>query len=346
MPEATPPHHGAIIGFGNVAEKGHLPGWLSHPDFRIVAVAEPSAERRAMAETLLPGVSLYSGFDELFARQGLDFVDIASPPAFHRDAIVAAARAGAHVLCEKPLAVTIEDYRPARRAVDAAGIALHTVHNWKHSEAFRLLLGIVQAGTIGKLEHIRFETERNGWSVSDGDWRIKRSVAGGGILVDHGWHNFYLILTLAAQDPVSVAATLERRRYVDAEIEDTALCRIEFPDLTAEIHLTWAAEGRRTRWTVTGERGRVVINDDTVDIDAGGVRRSQKLSGGLSAGSHHADWFPGVIESFRREIDEPSVRGANRSEAEWCLALLDRAYASAAAGGGTLPLVPPMSLLT
>lgn len=338
----TAARRGAIIGFGNVAEKGHLPGWLNHPDFEIVAVAEPSAARRGVAEELLPAASLYSGIDELLAREALDFVDIASPPVFHRDAIIAAARAGAHILCEKPLAVTLDDYRPARHAVETAGVVLHTVHNWKHAEAFRVLRGILQAGTLGRLKHVRFETERNGWSASDGDWRIKRSVAGGGILVDHGWHNFYLILTLAEQDPVSVAATLERRRYVDAEIEDTALCRIEFADLTAEIHLTWAAERRWTRWTVTGERGRVVIDDDTVDVDAGGERRLQKLSPGLSAGSHHADWFPGVIESFRREIDEPSVRGANRIEAEWCLALLDRAYASAAAGGG--PLTAPRDL--
>jgi predicted dehydrogenase len=341
MVDADSTRRGAIVGFGNVAEKGHLPGWLSCRGFEIVAVAEPSPERRAVAAKLLPAAALYSGMEELFARQALDFVDIASPPAFHCNAIIAAARVGAHILCEKPLATSAAEYHHARRAVEAAGVVLHTVHNWKHSEAFRLLLGLVKDGTLGPLKHLRFETERNGWSVSENDWRVQRSVAGGGILVDHGWHNLYLALALAARNPRSIAATLERRRYVTAEIEDTASCRIDFDELTAEIHLTWAAERRRTRWTVGGDRGRVVVDDDAVEIDCGSERTARRLAASLSAGSHHADWFPGVLDAFRDEIADPRRCGANRHEAEWVLTLLEGGYASAARGGVVLPLEPP-----
>lgn len=335
---ASPPHRGGIIGFGHVAEQGHLPGWLGHPRFQIVAVAEPSAARRRLAGELLPGAALYSNHDELLAHQRLNFVDIASPPAFHSAAIVAAARAGAHVLCEKPLAVSLDDYLPARRAVEAANVVLHTVHNWKYSEAFTLLAGEVHGGTIGEVRHIGFEVERDGWSVSEGDWRVRRSISGGGILVDHGWHNFYLILALARRDPLAVSARIEKRRYPNAEVEDTAWCRIEFADLAAQVHLTWAAPRRRTRWEVSGTRGRIVIDEDTVVTEAAGERRERRLTAALSAGSHHPEWFPPVIESFRREIEDPAARGAGRREAERCLALLDRAYASAAAGGAALPL--------
>jgi predicted dehydrogenase len=335
---------GAIIGFGNAAEHGHLPGWLNHPDFEIVAVADARSERRALAKTLLPEIGIYSTHEELLASESLDFVDIASPPAFHRDAVLAAAAAGLHVLCEKPLVTTVEDYRPIRKAVDAAGVVLHAVHNWKFSEAFLCLEDIIRSGRIGAIEHIVFEVERNGWSVSDDDWRIRKSIAGGGILVDHGWHNFYLILSLAAQTPTSVHATLERRRYLDAEIEDTAACEIAFPGLSAEVHLTWAAMRRRTRWLLHGSSGRVAIDDDVIEIDNGAGHRAHKLVAGLSAGSHHPDWFPGVLQSFRREIEEPEGRGRNRAEAEWCLVLLDRAYASAAQAGCALPLSAPAAL--
>jgi hypothetical protein len=50
----------------------------------------------------------------------------------------------------------------------------------------------------------------------------------------------------------------------------------------------------------------------------------------LSAGSHHPEWFAGVVDSFRQEIDDPGTRGANQAEAEWCLLMLNRAYASGA----------------
>lgn len=321
---------GAIIGFGNVAEKGHLPGWLAAPDFEIVAVADPSPARRASAEALLHGIRTYESYEDLFARETLDFVDVASPPAFHPNAMMAAARRGVDVLCEKPLTTRIDDYLPVRRAVDEAGVVLHAVHNWKYSEAFRVLQEVLAAEALGALKHVVFETRRNGWSASDDDWRSKRAVAGGGILVDHGWHNFYLVLALARRDPVAVSATMEKRRYVDADIEDTALCRIDFKDLTAEIRLTWAASERRTRWELTMEGGRIVVDDDVVRIETTSQSRTRQLTSGLSAGSHHADWFPGVIDSFRVELNDPSRRGVNRREAEWCLMLLDQAYVAAA----------------
>lgn len=342
----TAARRGAIIGFGNVAENGHLPGWLDHPDFSIVAVADPSPTRCARAEELIPGVRIYTDYEELLSRESLEFADIASPPAYHRPAILACAAAGIDVLCEKPLATTADDYRPVRRAIDAAGVILHVVHNWKYSEAFRTLGGVLANGALGNLTDVRFETQRNGWSASEDDWRIKRGVAGGGILVDHGWHNFYLILALAGTAPVSVDATLDRARYVAAEIEDTAHCRIGFPTMTAEIRLTWAATERRTRWELSAERGRVVVDDDRVEIEMGGKHQQLLLQSGLSAGSHHPDWFPGVIDSFRGELDDPRLRGTNRSEAEWCLVLLDRAYASAAAKQGPVSLPSPDELLT
>lgn len=331
---------GAFIGFGSVAEHGHLPGWQAAGDFDIVAVADPVAERRARAKELIRGVRTYAALEELFAREPLDFIDIASPPAFHPPAILAAARAGVDVLCEKPLTSTVESYRPVRRTLEESGILLHVVHNWKFSEAFRVVAEIVGSGRFGRTTAASFETRRSGWSVSADDWRIKRAVAGGGILVDHGWHNLYLLLNLAGETPLAVSATLARLRYRDAEIEDTASCRIDFPHMTAEVRLTWAAPERKTRWEITAERGRIVVDDDTVAVESADHREVRRLSSGLSAGSHHADWFPGVIDSFRRELGDPALRGANRREAELCLVLLDRAYASAASGGARTVLPP------
>ncbi len=247
---------GAIVGFGNVAANGHAPGWQARADFEIVAVADPDPHRRRLAAEKLPGVSLYDGFTSMLAAERLDFVDIASPPASHVDAVVAAAAHGLHVLCEKPLATTCADLMRMRQVVDPAGVALVSVHNWKHSEAYRRLYREVAAGSIGKVKRIKFETQRDGCSASTGpNWRIDAAVAGGGILVDHGWHAFYLMMGLAGEAPLQVEAVLENRRFVDANVEDTVSCGIDFETVRAEIHLTWAATQRRTRWQVFGTSG-------------------------------------------------------------------------------------------
>lgn len=344
---------GAIIGFGNVAEHGHVPGWLAAEGFAIVAVADPAAERRAAAAAALPGVALYEDYNRLLAQERLDFVDIASPPAFHAAAVSAAAERGLHVLCEKPLTTTRADYLPVRRAVTIAGTVLQPVHNWRCSEAFAVARSVLRDGQLGPLQRIRFETHRNGWAAGGDDWRAKPAIAGGGILVDHGWHTFYLLLGLAAggqvdsqtamarSTPRYVAARTERRRYVDASVEDTAVCEIGFDDLVGEIELTWAATERRTRWQLRGERGSLTIEDDQVRLVVEGaptIVRTMSMS--LSRGSHHPEWFPGVIAGLDAEI-RGVQRGAGQREAEWCLALLSHAYDSAATGGRRIELEDP-----
>jgi predicted dehydrogenase len=333
---------GAIIGFGNVAANGHVPGWRAEPDFAIVAVADPDASRRALATELLPGVRTYASPDVLLREERLDFVDIATPPCGHAAAILAAANAGVHVLCEKPLTTSWDEYVVLRDAAHRAGAILHTVHNWKYSEAFRVVRQLLGDGAIGGLSAIAFDTARNGCAAATGDnWRVRAAVAGGGILVDHGWHAFYLILALAQERPLRIRAALDRRRYLDAEVEDTAFCAITFPSLTAEVRLTWAAGERHTRWRLVGDGGELTVDDDRLVVHGRGTQQTHRLTTALSAGSHHPDWFAGVIAEFRRALDDPTVPGANQTEAELCVRMLNLAYASGAQDSRTLDIPAP-----
>ncbi len=338
----TTVRQGAIIGFGNMAANGHLPVWRERRDFEIIAVADRDPARRAQAAKELPGVRTYADAEELLGRERLEFVDIATPPAFHAPGILAAARAGVHVLCEKPVTTSLQEYAVVRAAVRRAGVVLHTVHNWKYSEAFRRVRDLLSAGSLGPLHAISFNTARNGCAGSTREnWRVQAAVAGGGILVDHGWHAFYLLLALADERPRRISAALQRRRYVDSEVEDTAVCAIDFPSLFAEIRLTWAAPERRTQWRFVGDEGELVIDDDQMLLQGKTAQHSQRLNTALSAGSHHPEWFGGVVDSFRRELDDPELRGTNQAEAEWCLLMLNRAYASDARNSRPMDVAPP-----
>jgi len=79
---------------------------------------------------------------------------------------------------------------------------------------------------------------------------------------------------------------------------------------------------------LVGNDGHLTIDDDHLAVHSKGARHSTRLATALSTGSHHPDWFGGVVDSFRHELDEPAARGANQAEAEWCLLMLDLAYAS------------------
>jgi predicted dehydrogenase len=327
------PRRGALVGFGHVAANGHVPTWQQRTDFALVAVCDPDPARRALAAQQISGIATYAGLADLLRDERPDFVDVATPPAYHAATVVAAAQAGAHALCEKPLTTDLGEFVAIQNAARRAGTVVHTVHNWKHSEAFRTVRSVLEQQAIGPLRHIVFDTERSGHSVTIGEnWRALAAIAGGGILVDHGWHAFYLMLALANEAPRRVRAATDRRRYRDADVEDTVECTVEFPSLTGEIRLTWAGSRRRTCWRFVGENGEVTVDDDVLCVRGVGGEHRQRLHSALSAGSHHPQWFAGVVDEFRREVDRPALRGANLAEAERCLLMLRQAYASAAQG--------------
>ncbi len=327
----------ALLGFGHVAEHGHLPAWQERRDFHLVAVAEPDPGRRAAAKRLLPSVAIYAEAAELFTAEAVEVVDIAAPPALHAPLAIAAARAGAHVLCEKPLATALADDGAVRDAARAAGVALYTVHNWKQAPQFTQLARLLRDGAVGRPAHIRLETIRVGRAVSVGsEWRADAALAGGGILVDHGWHALSLQRRLAGERPERVQATIERRSHNADQVEDTASCTIDFPSRRGEIFLTWAGEARRTCWQVSGSEGSVSLADDRGLWQRNGDRRELVFERSLSAGSHHPDWFGAVVDDFALEVGDAARRGRNLAEAESCLVLLTLAYRSAAQGGRPL----------
>jgi predicted dehydrogenase len=129
---------GAVIGLGNVAIHGHLPGWLGRPDVRIVAAADARPAQRALCEARLPGARWYDSPEDLLAGEPLDFVDICTPPSSHAELTLRALDRSLHVLCEKPLVSSPGDLRRVTEAAASAGRVLHTVHNWHHAPILSL----------------------------------------------------------------------------------------------------------------------------------------------------------------------------------------------------------------
>src|SRR5450755_3186924 len=101
---------GAIIGFGNIAERGHWPTYAKSSDVEIVAVTDPSIARLAAAKALRPDLRTYGSTVNLFSYEKLDFVDICTPPSTHAELAYQALSKNCHVLCEKPLTLKPLEY--------------------------------------------------------------------------------------------------------------------------------------------------------------------------------------------------------------------------------------------
>lgn len=340
------PLRGAIVGFGNVAVEGHLPAWRQHRGFTIVAVCDADEARLTLAAELLPTAKRYASVEELLKNERLDFIDVATPPASHATIVLEALAKHVHVLCEKPLTLRSDECSRIRSAASGARAVVFTTHNWKYAPIFRTAKRTLRRGDVGAVTHVRLETVRTtppSDAGNGGTWRLDPALAGGGILVDHGWHAFYLARHLVDAEPVAISARTSQRKFTTAGVEDTAECTIEFPAATAEIFLTWAGDVRRNVGTITGTLGSLTIADRTLVTTVGDRAPVEThFAQPLSAGSYHPDWFATMLDDFHLELHDASARGENFREAEACCRLLERGYRSSASDGARIALVDPL----
>lgn len=323
-------YRGAMVGCGAVACEAHVPAWKATSTFQIVAAVDPLPERRARLQALLPGVRCYERLETLLAQEKVDFLDICTPPARHEEAILQACAHGVHVLCEKPLTFTALASQRITAAARKANTVVFPVHNWKYAPLFQQLKALIQSGQIGPPTALELTTLRTK-PAGDTGWRLDPQMAGGGILLDHGWHAFYLLLFLLDARPQTVAAIVEKRLFLSADVEDTVTCDVTFPQAQARIHLTWAASQRRTMGLVRGSQGEIRLDDDCLKVHCPGRAPAiWHFAEPLSAGSYHPLWFQALLPDFATELGNPAQRGQGLREAETCLRLTLLAYRSAA----------------
>ncbi|HEX7517519.1 MAG TPA: Gfo/Idh/MocA family oxidoreductase [Chthoniobacterales bacterium] len=315
---------GAIIGFGEVARHGHWPAYAKSRVAKIVAVVERTEERRNVARDLLPQVATFSTLDELPGDVELDFADICTPPALHGEPMLAALARGWNVLCEKPLLLDLTELEQVQSAARQRGRAVVPVHNWKYAPIVRRATRMLRSGAIGKLHGVEIETLRiQDCAVADPDrpnWRRDPAIAGGGVLMDHGWHAIYLACHWFGEDPSEVHASLHHP--TNGGVEDEATVALVFPSGRAKIFLTWKADARRNTMRLTGERGEIVIDDDTLKAGVGSIR----FEPSLSAGSHHADWFGAMLPDVIAQFQRPERALESFHEAATCLSVIRQAY--------------------
>jgi len=340
---------GALLGFGNVAAHAHLPGWQSRPDVELVAATDARADRRVVCGRLLPGARWYASTEALLAAEDPDFVDICTPPSSHAPLIRAALEHGCHVLCEKPLVGSPAELGDVTRAATARGRVLHTVHNWHHAPIVRRADELIRSGAIGRPTRVVWHTLRTQPAATAGDgddnWRVNPTIAGGGILTDHGWHVFYIVPRWLDASPTAVSATLESRGATPMAVEDTATVRLTFPHATADIVLTWAAAAR-TNWAeITGEHGTLRLEDDTLVLTRDGAHASWSCPPRMSDGSAHPDWFGSVVHDFLAAARGETSAAANLGEAALCVAVEAAARESSRRGGAEQPVRLPAESL-
>jgi predicted dehydrogenase len=331
---------GAISGFGEVAAQAHLAGWRLRSGVALVAIHDPISERRHHAINLIKNARIYDDLDLMLDGEALDFVDIASPPAFHAEAIRKVLEAGAHVIVEKPLCLAATEFDELAALASKKSRVLMCVHNWKHAPSYRRAYELIQSGGLGELRYLSLARLRSGPAGAGGSgvsgerWRLAANT-GGGILIDHGWHVFYLMEWLMeGAAPVAISAHLGSQP--GATVDDFADLRVEFAGgLIANAQLSWCSPVRRTSAIIYGADAMLEIEGDRIMLTRrSGISEDHSVND-MPDDSYHSAWFAGMAADFERAIEE-GVDGStvreNQAEVRAALALTEGARRSAADG--------------
>jgi predicted dehydrogenase len=314
-----------IMSFAHVHAAGYAALLRNRADVEL-RVADP--ERPELA-----GEWPYaSSYEELLAWQP-DAVIVCSENARHRALVEQAAAAGVHVLCEKPLATTLEDARAMVSACEEAGVSLMTAYPVRFHPAFRQLRKTIQAGVLGRV--LSASGTNNGQApIAARPWFVDPELAGGGALMDHTVHLADLLDDLLGRRAVEVYAQVNRIVHAEqVSVETGGLLVVTYDDGTvATIDCSWSAPASFPAWggltlAVECEGGTVEFDafSDRLDLYDDAAGRLRWLDYGTDLDALMLDAF---LESVRTgEVPSPD------GEAGWrTLQVVTAAYRSALSG--------------
>ena len=182
---------------------------------------------------------------------------------------------------------------------------------------------------------MRLRTQQAGGAL----WRIDPAIGGGGILIDHGWHVFYLMQWLmGGQAPSSIAARLGI--FPPGVVDEVADITATFPDgALGYIHLSWRSPVRRTSAILYGLDGMLEIEDSAIRLTSRSGTREELPVIEEPDNSYHPTWFAALAEEFEAAITQGPqgpIAQQNQSESTDALAMLEAAKASHAANGAPI----------
>ena len=250
----------AVVGLGHIAQAAVLPAFKHARRNSVLAALVSSEQKKLKQLGRRYGVKQLCGYedvDELFASGEIDAVYIALPNDMHKEYTVRAARAGLHVLCEKPMAVTAGECEEMIAATRTANVKLMIAYRL-HFE--RANLEAAKLARTSKLGDLRFFNSEFSMQVTDDNIRLNPPDKGGGPLYDIGIYCINAARYCLAADPVEVWATATRsndKRF--SEVDETVIATMRFKDERLANFVCSFGAADRSVYSITGTKGSITV---------------------------------------------------------------------------------------
>jgi len=319
-----------LIGASTIARQFMINAIRAQNDGEVVAVMSSSAERAAAyaRENAIP--KAVSSVEALLGSD-IDAVYISTTNELHLEQALAAAKAGKHVLCEKPLALNAADARKIVAACKAAGVVMGTNHHLRNAGAHRAMRAAIKAGRIGtpvaaRVFHAVYLPEHLQ------GWRITRPEAGGGVVLDITVHDADTLRFVLDDDPVEVSAFIQSAGMAANKLEDGAMCIWRFRSGSiAQSHEAFTVKFGGNGFEVHGSEGSLIAKDVMTQKPIGSVvlrtaRGEEELS------FDREDLYTRSLSLFHAAIRGEGKPSATGEDGVWSLAAAEAALKSAGSG--------------
>ena len=262
-----------IIGAGKIVRVRHLPETLSNPDAEVAAVCD-IVEERAQELAQKYSCKAYTDYHQMLEDPDLDAIIVAATNTTHAEMTIAALEAGKHVMCEKPMATSLQDAARMIESAEKSGKQLMIAHNQRLEPANQKAKEIIQSGKLGKILTFTSVFGHPGsefWAIDGADtWFYRKNITGLGVLGDLAIHKLDLVRWLLGDDYTEAVAFLDTlsKTYPDGgliDVEDNALCllRTEKGAMGTMI-ASWSYQKENNSTTIYCEKGVLEIYVDPV----------------------------------------------------------------------------------
>jgi predicted dehydrogenase len=317
----------AMLGTGSIADDALAPALKRVAGANLWSVLSRDRERaRAFAQR--HGASApapaHDKLETLLSDPDLDAVIIATPDYQHAPQAVAAARAGKHVLTEKPMATSVEEGEAMVRACDDAGVKLAIGYHLRWHAGHRKMLALIRAGGVGELRHMRAQ-----WTFQApdaGNWRARRDTASWWSLSGVGTHCLDLIrwvMVPVCGEVVSLGSTISRDVW-NGPNDETAVVSLRFASGATAEFCSSVLVAAPSRAEIYGSAGYIRCEDTLTRLGAGMIHTHE---GRLEFDA--ADPYNGEIRDFVAAIEDHRKPEIDGREGLRNIELLDQAVASA-----------------
>lgn len=320
-----------LIGCGDISRRRVAPALRDSQVCELVAVSSANFEQAESFAREFGAKSFYRDWRDLIADPEVEAIYVATPVHLHAAQTVAAAEAGKHVLCEKPMALTATECERMLAASEANGVRLGVAYYRRFYGAVERVRAILSSGEIGmpviaQLNAFeRFEPE----PTNPRRWLLDKRLSGGGPMFDFGCHRVEVLLNLFGRVKTvraSVSNVLFRR-----EVEDTACALIEFEGGPhAVLSVTHAAREPQDTLVIFGGEGSIhvdVLNEGKLRIKTGVGER-------VELHPPHQNFHLPLIEDFARAVFKGVAPGVDGRVGLEVARVVEEIYTDAEAASG------------